>query len=108
VDANLAALWSAVQSHPQYRGRTTLIFTADHGRGATPRDWTDHGKDVRGAEQTWLAVIGPGARALGEARGTRNTESQIAATVAAALGLDYRREIPAAAEAIRAAVRRRP
>jgi len=108
VDANLAALWSVVQSHPQYRGRTTLIFTADHGRGATPRDWTDHGRDVRGAEQTWLAAIGPGARGLGEARSSQNTESQIAATVAAALGLDYRREVPAAAEAIRGVVRRRP
>jgi len=109
VDANLAALWSAVQAHPQYRGRTTLIFTADHGRGATPRDWTDHGQDVRGAEQTWVAVIGPNTPALGEGRNTvAVTEAQIAATTAAALGLDYRRETPAAAAAIREVVRRRP
>jgi hypothetical protein len=106
VDANLAALWSAVQSHPQYRGRTTLIFTADHGRGATPRDWRDHGKDVRGAEQTWLAAIGPKTPAHGESRSAAVTESQIAATVAAAVGLDYRRETPRAAGAMRQVLRK--
>lgn len=106
VDANLAAIWSAVQSSPQYRGRTTLIFTADHGRGATHRDWTDHGQDIRGSEQTWLAAMGPDTPARGEARNTNGvTEAQTAATVAAAVGLDYRRETPAAAKAIREVVK---
>jgi len=107
VDSYLAALWSAVQSHPQYRGRTTLIFTADHGRGATPRDWTDHGRDVRGADEIWLAMIGPDTPAHGEGRNTATiAEAQVAATVAAVLGLDYRRETPAAAKPIRDIVRR--
>lgn len=108
VDANLAELWATVQSHPQYRGRTTLIFTADHGRGATPRDWKDHGDEVAGSEQTWIAMMAPGAPEQGEARSTTAaTESQVAATVAAALGLDYRREAPRAAEALRGPARPR-
>jgi hypothetical protein len=107
VDAYLAELWSAAQAHPQYRGRTTLIFTSDHGRGRTPRDWTDHGRDVPGADEIWLAIIGPGAATRGEARNTGTiAQAQIAATVAAVLGLDYRRDIPAAAEPIRAVMRR--
>lgn len=106
VDRNLAAIWAHVQSHPKYRGRTTLIFTADHGRGATARDWTDHGQDVAGADQTWMAILGPNTPALGEVVNSRNGTSQIAATVAAALGLDYRTETPRAAVAIEQLVRR--
>lgn len=107
VDTYLAALWAAVQSHPQYRGKTTLIFTADHGRGATARDWKDHGPAIRGADETWVAMMGPGMQAHGELRNTTNvTEAQIAATVAAAVGLDYRREVPAASKAIHATVPR--
>jgi hypothetical protein len=106
VDRNLAALWGHLQSTPQYRGRTTLIFTADHGRGATSRDWTDHGQDVAGAEQTWMAIIGPNTPALGEVVNSRNGTAQIAATVAGALGLDYRAATPRAAVAIEQLVRR--
>jgi hypothetical protein len=106
VDAYLAALWSFVQSHPQYRGRTTLIFTTDHGRGAARDDWTDHGEDVRGSDEIWVALLGPETPAQGEARNVTNvTEGQTAATVAAALGLDYRRDTPAAAKPIHAAAR---
>ena len=33
VDSYLRALWELVQSMPEYRGNTTLIFSPDHGRG---------------------------------------------------------------------------
>jgi hypothetical protein len=100
-DEYLRELWTFLQSHGEYRGRTTLIVTTDHGRGRTPRDWTNHGRDVDGAEEIWLAVIGPDTPALGERRNAPNlTQSQIAATVAALLGLDYRRDQPRAAEPI--------
>jgi len=101
VDSYLAALWNAVQSDARYRGRTTLIFTADHGRGGTATDWTSHGQDVAGAHEVFVAMIGPGVRPHGEWRGsTALTQSQVAATVAAALGLDYRRDVPRAAAAV--------
>lgn len=91
VDRYLAELWRFVQSHPRYRGRTTLIVTADHGRGRTPADWMHHGEKVAGAHETWVVVIGPLTRASGVHRGGYSAAlAQVAATVAASMRLDYR------------------
>jgi hypothetical protein len=107
VDDYLRDLWTFAQSHPEYRGRTTLIVTTDHGRGRTTADWTNHGKDVPGAEEMWLAVIGPDTPALGErASGASATQSQIAATIASLLGLDYRRDQTRAAPPLQAVLGR--
>jgi hypothetical protein len=107
VDEYLRELWSFLQSNDEYRGRTTLIVTTDHGRGRTARDWSDHGREVDGAEEMWIAVIGPDTPALGERRaGANATQSQIAATVAALLGFDYRRAQPRAAPPIADVIRR--
>jgi hypothetical protein len=106
VDGYLAALWAAAQSHPDYRGRTTLIVTADHGRGRGS-DWTTHGKNVPGSEETWLAMIGPDIPATGIVRSnTVFANAQVAATVAAALGLDFAAGSPRAAPPIGFGVRR--
>ena len=78
-----------------------MIVTTDHGRGDAPDDWRSHGEDVRGAELMWLAAMGPGTEALGErADATTVTQSQVAATIAALLGLDYRAAVPQAAAPI--------
>ena len=58
-DTFLKVLWETLQSMPEYAGRTSLVITTDHGRGGTKLDWTDHGKDVEGAEFMWAAVMGP-------------------------------------------------
>lgn len=101
VDGYLAALWAAVQSHPDYRGRTTLIVTTDHGQGRG-RDWTDHGKRTPGADETWLAMIGPEIPAAGiVGSGTVTANAQVAATVAATLGLDFTSESSRAAPPVR-------
>jgi hypothetical protein len=99
VDAYIGQLWSAVEAHPEYRGRTTLIFTADHGRGRTPGDWTHHGQDVPGAEETFIVMIGPEVEAGGERRNTANIEGQVASATASALGLHYDRSGCARAKA---------
>lgn len=105
VDAFIAELWRTMQAIPQYRGRTTFIITTDHGRGGTLKDWTDHGRDVAGAEYIWIAVLGPHTPAGGERRETAPvTQSQIAATVAAAVGLDYPGAEPSAAPPISGAL----
>lgn len=90
VDAYLKHLWERAQANPETRGRTTLIVTTDHGRGNDGK-WTDHGEDVIGAERWWAAVMGPDVPALGVRRDTPATQSQIAATIAAALGYDWPR-----------------
>lgn len=89
TDAFIAGLWGWAQAHEPYRGRTTLIVTTDHGRG-DGEAWTSHGSDVAGAEHIWLAVLGPDAPPRGEVAGEGPYfQHQVAATVAALLGLAY-------------------
>jgi hypothetical protein len=93
-DDFIRQLWDLVQSMPEYRGKTTLIVLPDHGRGEGP-EWQTHGQQVPVSMQTWMAFMGPDTAALGERKqGTVVTESQIAATVAALLGKDYRAAVP--------------
>ena len=87
-DAFLRELWTALQADPDYRGRTTLIVTTDHGRGRRPEDWDDHGREVTGAEEIWILMVGAGIPALGEASGGPPArQAQIAPTVLRLLGL---------------------
>jgi hypothetical protein len=90
-----------MQKLPQYRGQTTFIITTDHGRGSGLAGWKDHDVDVDGAENIWIAMIGPGIAALGERSEVgRVTQSQLAATVAAAVGEDFAGSMPGVAAAI--------
>jgi hypothetical protein len=90
-DQCLRRLWEAIEQAPDYRGRTALVATSDHGRGGTREDWTRHGARVEGARYTWLAAIGPLIAPLGEAgAGYRATASDIAPTMLALAGVDYR------------------
>ncbi len=88
LDRCLEMLWTTLQSLPEYRQRTTLIVTTDHGRGTSRKSWKSHGKDVKGAEYVWLAVLGPDAPALGELRSGAYSQDQTAATILRLLGLD--------------------
>jgi hypothetical protein len=96
-DRFVRRLWELAQSLPDYRGRTALVLATDHGRGSTPTDWTDHGEKVPAAELIWMAVMGPHTKALGVREGVQATQSQLAATVAALLGLNFRAASPRAA-----------
>jgi hypothetical protein len=90
ADAYLRELWATLQSLPQYRGKTTLLVVTDHGRGRSARSWTDHGREVEGAEEIWSAAIGPRVPASGVMRGgPPMIQAQLAATVARAVGEDW-------------------
>ena len=103
ADRCIQRLWETAQSLPEYRGKTTLLLATDHGRGSGLRDWRDHGKKTEGSENIWLAALGPDTPALGERSRTGPlTQSQIAATVAALLGEDFRAAIPQAARPVEA------
>lgn len=107
VDENLRMLWETVQTLPEYRNKTTLIVTTDHGRGNAPEEWKSHGAKIAGSDRIWIAIMGPDTPALGERTNIATvTQSQIAATLVGALGLDYRAFSPKAAPPIAAAVPR--
>ena len=100
-DAQLEQLWTWLQADPQYRGTTTLMLTVDHGRGRTPTDWTDHGKDVVGAHETWLGCFGPTVTVRGEQKaGDTLYQKQVAGTIAALLGRNFAAAVPGAAAPI--------
>ncbi|MCK5942102.1 MAG: alkaline phosphatase family protein [Planctomycetes bacterium] len=104
-DEMVRDLWQTMQQLDQYRGKTSLVLTVDHGRGRTPRDWTDHNADVDGAEEVWMAVMGPDTPALGVRKGVRATQAMIASTVAALLGEDFRSAVPNAAAPLPGVIR---
>ena len=94
TDAFIQELWEFVQSDKFYQDKTTFIITTDHGRGTQPLDtWKSHGSDVKGAGQTWMAILGPNTPTMKEVstKGAYYT-NQIAPTVAALLGVDYSAE----------------
>jgi Type I phosphodiesterase / nucleotide pyrophosphatase len=91
-DAMINDLWTIVQSMPQYREKTTLIITCDHGRGDKIKEqWTDHGEDISDAGQIWIAAIGPDTKARGIVKtpGGPLYQKQIAPTLAALLGFHF-------------------
>ena len=105
VDAFIAELWQQLQSIPEYKGTTTLIFTADHGRGKGRHDWIDHSVKQPGSDEIWVAVMGPDVPALGERENVNPiTQAQFAATVAAFMGQDFRAFKPEAAPSVFAAL----
>ena len=90
-DAMIADMWALLQSLPQYKDKTTLIITCDHGRGNVENDeWMVHGPKIDHAENIWFAVIGPDTTPLGEVKTqTQIYQGQLAATMAELLGFHY-------------------
>jgi hypothetical protein len=97
VDGYLEQLWTALQAMPEYRGNTTLIFLPDHGRGSGPEDWTTHGQKTPESKYIFMGFMGPKIPALGNRFDVSGvTQSQVAATLAKVLGLDWNAEEPKA------------
>ena len=96
-DEMIRQLWEQMQQIPQYKGKTSLVVTVDHGRGRTPRDWTDHNAKVDGSDEIWMAVMGPDTEALGVRKNVQANQSMIASTVAMLLGENFQNKVPKAA-----------
>lgn len=103
-DNFLERLWTTVQSMEEYRGRTTLIVTSDHGRGSTLEDWNTHGAKAQGAERVWLAILGPDTPATGESDAPAG-QRDIAPTIIQLMGLDPAGYAGATGSAIGAAMK---
>jgi hypothetical protein len=91
-DNMIADLWKTLQSMPQYKNKTTLLITSDHGRGDKIKSqWKDHGRDIEEASAIWIAAIGPGIKPLGEIQEHGQLyQRQVATTIAALLGFDFK------------------
>ncbi len=103
TDAWFKELWTWLQSQDDYRDKTTILITTDHGRGNTPADWHTHGEKVEGAQYTWLAAIGPDFAPRGEWRDAPTAHTnQVAATMATVLGVgaDFAKANPNAGKPI--------
>ncbi len=98
VDKWIEEVWTFIQNDPKYRNKTALLLTTDHGRG-NQQQWTDHGSRVAGASSIWLAAIGPGVIAKGEAHEEQQLyQMQLAQTMAKWLGYTFRPQHPVAEE----------
>ncbi|MEO5820568.1 MAG: AP protein [Vicinamibacteraceae bacterium] len=102
TDRWLEQLWTWVQAQPDYRGRTHLLITTDHGRGHLADGWRHHGEKYPDAEHVWMAFASPKMTQRGEWRGgPAVTTSQIAATLASWAGVDWNADHPDAGKPIR-------
>lgn len=98
VDTWIKELWDYIQSTPQYKNKTTLFITTDHGRGDKDKTkWTSHGSDIEGADEIWFAVIGPNTPALGEIKTeSQYFQKQFAQTIAKLMGYVFKADQPIA------------
>ena len=96
TDKWIADLWNMLQSMPEYKSKTTLLITADHGRGdKVKKEWTSHGKKIEGADQIWFAALGAGIEVTGEVKKDEQLyQAQTAQTIAKLLGLYFKPSQP--------------
>ncbi len=90
-DAMIRDLWNTIQGMDQYRDKTTLLVTCDHGRGDMIKDqWTSHGEKIADAGQIWIAAIGPDTKPAGIVKTSSPVyQKQIAPTLAEFLGFTF-------------------
>ncbi|HTN07436.1 alkaline phosphatase family protein [Agriterribacter sp.] len=101
VDTWIKEIWEYVQRTPEYRNKTALFITTDHGRGDINKDqWTGHGSGgVADSHEMWIAVMGPGIPAKGEVKTVMQLyQKQSAQTIASLLELRYQADHPIAEE----------
>lgn len=91
TDRMIAKLWQWIQADPQYKDKTTMIITTDHGRGIhNDEAWKHHGIKMPNADQIWIAVIGPDTPAMGEvSKEGQLYQNQVAQTIAQFLRVKF-------------------
>lgn len=92
VDKWIKDIWTFVQSDSQYKNKTAIFITTDHGRGDINKDeWRSHGSDIQDAYEIWFATMGPGISPSGEQKNNVQLfQDQFAQTIAKLLGVTYK------------------
>lgn len=100
VDEWIKQIWNFVQNDPQYKNKTALFITTDHGRGdKNKEEWTSHGSDIADAYEIWFASMGPGINTSGEQKNNvQYYQDQFAQTIAKLLGYTYKAKHPISPE----------
>jgi hypothetical protein len=99
VDKYVGELWAFVQQNKDYKDKTLLLVTTDHGRGDIVKStWTDHGnKAASDSHEIWFGIIGPNIKAKGEVKEAMSIrQQQFAQTIAKLLGYTYTADHPIA------------
>jgi hypothetical protein len=98
VDAWLKQIWDFVQKDPQYKNKTTLFITVDHGRGdAKKEEWTSHNNKIEDSHEIWFAVMGPDTPVRGELKSDMQLyQQQFAQTFAQLMGYTFSANHPIA------------
>ncbi len=60
-DKQIMELVELIDTMKEYKNKTTLVITTDHGRGETNNkdEWKDHSSKIPGSEDIWMYVRGP-------------------------------------------------
>ncbi|MBC7873617.1 MAG: alkaline phosphatase family protein [Ferruginibacter sp.] len=100
VDAWIKEIWNYVQTDPQYKNKTTLFITVDHGRGDIEKEeWTSHNNKIQDSHEIWFGVIGPDTPVRGELNSEMQLyQQQFAQTIAKLMGYTYVARHPVASE----------
>ncbi|MBS7230831.1 phosphoglyceromutase [Flavobacterium psychroterrae] len=100
VDKWIKEIWDFVQNDPQYKNKTTLIITVDHGRGdKKKKEWTGHGSGIEDSSQIWFAAMGPEIAPKGEIKTVSQLyQKQVAQTIAKIMGFTFATSHPVADE----------
>lgn len=95
-DQWVGEIWKKLQADPQYRDKTALFITTDHGRGdQTKSEWTDHGSEIGDAHEIWFSLLAPSLPARGEVTVEgQYYQKQFAQTMASILGYTFTAEHP--------------
>lgn len=103
TDRYFRELWEFLESDRQYKGKTSIVVTVDHGRGASENDWFSHGEDIAEARYIWMAFVSPDSDLRGEWKTAETIyQNQIAATLCKFLGYDYSEQNKSAGKPIEA------
>ena len=96
VDKWIQQIWNHVQSDPNYKNKTTLLITTDHGRGDEVKsEWTSHYNKIKGSHEMWFAIIGPDTPVKGELKTEGQLyQQQFAQTIARLMGYTYKATHP--------------
>jgi hypothetical protein len=94
-DAWVGEIWDFVNSDPDYKGKTTLLITTDHGRGDVVKtQWTSHGQKVADCHEIWYAMLGAKVPALGEVKSKEQVyQKDLIHKVAKSLGIPFKSEV---------------